>query len=145
MIRQQVMQYQCRMSQFRYLCPMDPMPLHTHRALTRMAFEPYLLVVTSGDPFKSTVQLIGVVHGSPANPRVVHEVAAAVQPDAFALEGTEDMQRDMRKAVGSAYLQPLLDKVRLLPLLNGWLASSGWDLSSAWKHARTTPFPYPKG
>ena len=66
----------------------------------------------AGAPFDSTVHVLGVCHCSPTNPRAVYEVASAVQPDAFAMEGTEEMQRDMRKAVGSAYLKPLLDKVR---------------------------------
>lgn len=65
------------------------------------------------------MHVLGVCHCSPTNPRAVYEVAAAVQPDGFAMEGTEDMQRDMRKAVGSAYLQPLLDKVRL-PLFTAY-------------------------
>ena len=58
------------------------------------------------------MHLVGVVHGSPTNPTTVHEVAAEVRPDAFALEGTEEMLEKLRRAAGSAQLQPLIDKVR---------------------------------
>ena len=57
------------------------------------------------------MHLLGVTHGSPTNPRAVHEVASAVQPDAFAMEGTEEYRGFIRRAAGSTHLQPLLDKV----------------------------------
>ena len=60
---------------------------------------------------EGVVHLLGVTHDSPINPRAVYEVASAVQPDAFALEGTEDMRNSMRKAAGSTHLLSLLDRV----------------------------------
>ena len=62
------------------------------------------------------MHLLGVSHDSPTNPRAVHEVASAVRPDAFAMEGTEEMRNGMRKAAGTPYLLPLLDKAMLAPI-----------------------------
>ena len=70
----------------------------------------------AGKSFEGAVHLLGISHGSPTNPRAVHEVAAAVLPDAFAMEGTEDMRNRMRKAAGTPYLLPLLDKAMLAPI-----------------------------
>lgn len=74
------------------------------------------LLVVAGEMVESTVHLLGVTHDCPINPRAVYEVASAVQPDAFAMEGTEDMRNDMRKAAGSTHLLSLLDRVMATPI-----------------------------
>ena len=106
--------------QLRYPCvllfPPRPRPAGiAHGSMTcthRLAHcLPVLICLCAGQPVECSVHLLGVTHGSPTNPRAVHEVASAVQPDAFAMEGTEEYRGFIRRAAGSTHLQPLLDKV----------------------------------
>jgi hypothetical protein len=57
----------------------------------------HILLHNAGAPWSCMVHILGTCHGSPVNPRALHEVAEAVGADAIAMEGTEDMKNRLRK------------------------------------------------
>lgn len=65
----------------------------------------------------SNVHVLGVSHDSPINPRAINEITNIVKPDAFAMEGTEEMRNPFRKAAGSEYLLPLLNRLQQTPII----------------------------
>jgi hypothetical protein len=65
------------------------------------------------------VHVLGVIHNSAANARSVHEVAAAVKPDAVAIEfdsSDKSWKNDITKAAHSAPMMKLVNRLMDTPL-----------------------------